>query len=296
MEIREQSRRLRQRGEVWLGWLGGHGRRWLYLIWQALKRTFGSDTGTVASSIGYYTLFSLFPLILLTVALASLYVDANVAQTEMIERLEFVAPGLGELLGQNIQSIVRARAPVTSLAVVILLWSASNIFAALTRAMDHVWDVDLSWTHSAFRQRGVAVLFVVFTGVVILVGSLYSGTFVTILNTFYPDVLRPYRPYASQIWATLVDIGLFAMLYRFLPHRKLSWREVLPGALLAGVTWQLVKWGFLSFIDVYLSRSNLVYGSLTTIIVFLTWTYVSSFIFLFGAYLNVAYVKSQSYP
>ncbi len=294
MELREQSRWLRQKGEEGAVWLGNNGRRWTVLTGLALQRTFASDTGTVASSIGYYTLFSLFPLILLTIAIASLYVEPGVAQTELMDRLEFITPGLGELLGQNIQSIVRARAPVTGVALIILMWAASNIFAALTRAMDHVWDDDdLSWRQLAVRHRGVAMLFVLFTGVIILVGSLYGHTIVAIVNTFYPDVLRPYRPFASQLWTTLVGIGLFAMLYRFLPHRKLRWRDVLPGAFVAGVVWQIVKWGFLSFIDIYLSRSNLVYGSLTTIIVFLTWTYVSSFIFLFGAYLNVVSVQSR---
>jgi membrane protein len=293
MAFREQSRRLWRRGEVWLFRLGDSGRRWSVLSGQALQRTFGSETGTVASSIGYYTLFSLFPLILLTVAIASLYVDPTVAQSEMMAQLEFITPGLGELLGQNIQSIVRARAPISGVAVLILLWAASNIFAALTQAMDRVWEVELPWSQSAFRQRGLAVFIVLFTGVIILMGSLYGGTVVAIVNTFYPDALRPYRPYASQLWAVLVNIGLFAMLYRFLPHRKLGWRDIMPGAITAGIVWQIGKWGFHSIIDVYLSRSNLVYGSLTTIIVFLTWTYVTSFIFLFGAYLNVVYVLSS---
>jgi len=229
---------------------------------------------------------------LLIIAISSLWVDPNVAELEIMKQLEFIAPGLGELLGQNIQSIVRARAPVSGLAVLILLWSASNIFAALTRAMDKVWAVKLPWS-SAFRHRGLAMLLVLFTGVLILMGSLYGGTVVTIVNLLYPDELRPYRPYTTQLWTLLVSVGLFAVLYRFLPHRKLGWREVLPGAIVAGLLWELVKRGFLSFIDVYLSRTNLVYGSLTTIIVFLTWTYVSSFIFLFGAYLNVAYVHNR---
>ncbi|KAA3655420.1 MAG: hypothetical protein DWQ04_33580, partial [Chloroflexi bacterium] len=50
---------------------------------------------------------------------------------------------------------------------------------------------------------------------------------------------------------------------------------------------------FLAFIGTYLSRSNLVYGSVTTIIVFLTWTYVSSIIFFFGSYLNVEYGRRK---
>lgn len=293
MKNMEQSRQmqLRRWGEICRRWLGVHGRRWGKVVVQALQSTLASDTGMIASSIGYYTLFSLFPLILLTVAIASLWVDPNVAELEIMHRLEFVAPGVSELLGRNIQSIVLARGPVSGVAVLILLWTSSNIFTALTKAMDKVWDVELPWSHSAWRHRGLAILIVLFTGIVILMGSLYGGTVVAVINSLYPDELRPYRPYASALWTTLAGVSLFAVLYRFLPHCKLGWRDVLPGALIAGLIWEIVKRSFLSFIDVYLSRTNFVYGSVATIIVFLTWTYVSGYVFLFGAYLNVAYFE-----
>lgn len=286
-----------RRSGDWLNRLSRHGRGWLWITFLGLRQTFASpDTSTIAASIGFYTLLSLFPLILLSVAIASLWVDPNVAELELMRRLEFVAPGLGDLLGQNIQSIVEARRAITGMAVLLLLWTASNIFTALTRAMDQVWGLDLPWSRSAFRHRGLAMLLVLFVGIALLVGSLYGGTVVTVVNSFYPDALRPLRPYTSKLWTTLLGIALFVLLYRFLPHRKLSWREVLPGALVAGMVWSLIKWGFLAIIDVYLSRSNLVYGSVTTIIVFLTWTYASSYIFLFGAYLNVAYVAMKLTP
>lgn len=292
-EWREHGRRLWQRSELYWAWFQEHGRQWFHIIWQALGQTFGSDTGLIASSIGYYTLLSLFPLILLVVAVASLWVDPNVAESEMMQQLEFIAPGLNELLGKNIESIINARSSVTSFALIMLLWTASNIFTALTRSMDKVWGVVLPWSYSAFRHRGLAMLLVLFTCILILLASLYGGTIVTVVNSFYPAGLRPYQPYTSQLWTTAVSITLFLTLYRFLPHNRLSWRDVLPGALVAGCTWEIVKRTFLMFIDVYLSRTNLVYGSVTTIIVFLTWTYVSCFIFLFGAYVNVAYVQSK---
>ena len=67
---------------------------------------------------------------------------------------------------------------------------------------------------------------------------------------------------------------------------KVGWREVLPGAVLAGILWQIAKQLFLYFVANYLSRSNLIYGSVGTIIAFLTWTYFSSLVLLIGAYLN----------
>ena len=73
--------------------------------------------------------------------------------------------------------------------------------------------------------------------------------------------------------AILLDIALFMLLYIMLPHGASTWREILPGAIGAGLLWELAKKAFLFFISTYISVSNLVYGSVAAIIAFLTWAY-----------------------
>ena len=83
------------------------------------------------------------------------------------------------------------------------------------------------------------------------------------------------------------------VLYLMLPHAASSWREILPGAIAAGLLWELAKRAFLFFISTYISISNLVYGSVAAIIAILTWAYLSSLILLFGAYLSVSYFQKR---
>ena len=71
-----------------------------------------------------------------------------------------------------------------------------------------------------------------------------------------------------------------------LPHGASTWREILPGAIGAGLLWELAKKAFLFFVSTYISVSNLVYGSVAAIIAFLAWAYLSGLIFLFGALLS----------
>ncbi|NJN53453.1 MAG: YihY/virulence factor BrkB family protein [Anaerolineae bacterium] len=197
---RTRSRLLWQRTEVYWNRFASNGRFWLRAVLKAIHQTVGGETSMIASSIGYYTLMSLFPLILLTVAISSSWVDANVAEMELMKPLEFLAPGSSELLGQNIESVVRARAPITGVAVLLLLWSASNIFKALTHSQDYVWKIELPWSQTTWRHRGLAMLLVLFTSIFVLMASLYGGTAVAVLNSLYPDTLRPYRPYTTQLW------------------------------------------------------------------------------------------------
>jgi membrane protein len=81
------------------------------------------------------------------------------------------------------------------------------------------------------------------------------------------------------------------VLYMLLPHGAAGWREILPGALAAGLLWELAKKAFLFFVATYISVSNLIYGSVTAIMAFLLWAFLSGLIFLFGAFVSVAYYR-----
>ena len=73
----------------------------------------------------------------------------------------------------------------------------------------------------------------------------------------------------------------------------MRWPDVLLGAVVAGLLWEVAKRIFLLLVTNYLTLSNLVYGSVTTIIAFLAWAYASSLIFLLGGYVNVRYRRRR---
>jgi membrane protein len=112
-----------------------------------------------------------------------------------------------------------------------------------------------------------------------------------ILLTWLPVQMIPIMSGTSLMLAILSDIALFMVLYLMLPHGTSTWREILPGAIAAGLLWELAKKTFLLFITSYMTASNLIYGSVAAIIAILTWAYLSGLIFLFGAYLSVAYLQ-----
>jgi membrane protein len=259
---------------------------WGRLAWCAIQDALAPESQLIASSIGYYTLFSVFPLTLLVFAIASNWLDPLLAETRIVAELEFIVPGLEAMLGENLQNIAAARGPVTGIAALMLVWSASSMFNVLTRAMDRIWGADINHRRSIWRHRTLAVAMVLVITLLLLVGSTIEGTILTIINSLLPEGLAGIGPYTTRFWAVFLNIVLFALLYYFLPHVKMRWREVLPGAIFAGFLWQGAKYLFLYFVANYLSRSNLVYGSVGTIIAFLTWTYISSLILLCGAYLN----------
>lgn len=264
---------------------------WIKLLWRAGWDSFSRETSLLSAAISYYALFSLFPLTLLTVAIASLWLDPLAAESEIVSQLEFAAPGLGVLLGENLQRIVSSRGPITGTAVLMLLWSASNIFGVLTNAMDKLWGVE--YGRSVWRHRGLAMGLVLIISSLLLVASTVSDTVVTILNVITLPGEELIRFWMTQLLYLLLDVVLFGLLYYYLPHIKLRWRDVAPGAVAGGLLWEGAKYFFLDFVTGYLNRSNLVYGSLAAITAFLTWTYFSGLIFVFGARVNIGYKEMR---
>ena len=276
---------------VWHGmdWLDRQTRGWFLILFESLRDALSFQSSLYAAGTAYFTLLSVFPLILLTVAIASFWLEPFLDVEAILERLEFVIPALDDLLGANLEQLVQARGAVTRLSAVLLIWSASSIFYMLTRAMDNIWEGAM--VRPAWRHRALAILVALGLSVLLLIGSFAWTVVVPIVNRMLPDRLIPVSPYLSVLAAGLLSVTFFTLLYRMLPHAKLEWRDVIIGAVLAGLLWELAKHIFIFFVGNFLTTSNLVYGSLTTIIAFLTWAYVSMLIFLFGGHVNERYKR-----
>ncbi|MBC8335360.1 MAG: YihY/virulence factor BrkB family protein [Anaerolineales bacterium] len=267
-----------------------------FAIWRkALKETLSLNSVLAAAGMAYFAFLSLFPVILLIVAVASRWFDPLWVENELITQLEFIIPGFTQLLGANIARVVQARGSVTATALVLLVWSGSTLFSIVARILDRIWNGRN--LRPRIRSRGLALLFVGGFSIVIF-PLLFVGTWVTpLLKGLLPDLpLLLYRD-MGELFSVLGNILLFGLLYRLLPHAGPRWREVWVGAIPAGILWAIAKRVFVSYTARYLLASNLVYGSVSTIIAFLAWVHISGLILFFGAYLGVEYgEKEKSVP
>jgi membrane protein len=288
-KMTEKMARFRQQGFLRARRLNQQTNGWLGMLADAAGKALNPDSSITAAAIAYFALFSLFPITLLSISIASFSLGPLMDQQVILQRLEFIAPALGQLLGQNIDEIIRTRGPVTGVASVGLIWSASTVFYTLTQTLNGIWSNNRR--RAVWKRRGLAILFVLaFVGPALFLASL-AGSLITSLRAWLPEQIIPIAGGLSFVVAIFLDVALFMLLYILLPHGAATWREILPGALAAGLLWELAKKAFLFIVSSYLSVSNLVYGSVSAIIAFLVWAYLSGILFLFGAYLSAAYYQ-----
>jgi membrane protein len=282
---------LKQRSEEGVQSLDSRSRGWLSVLGASFLDVLSFQNSLHAAAIAYFTLFSVFPLAVLTVAIATFWLDAPMTGGDIIARLEFAVPGLNRLLGDTLERIISNRASLTRIAAITLLWSASSVFYVLTRALDAIWETETQ--RPAWRHRALALLVTLSVSLVLLSISLISSVIIGIINRLLPDLLAQGAPVLVELVVALINILLFALLYTYLPHARLRLIDMFPGAIVGGLLWDLAKRLFLLYVTGYLPATNLLYGSVTTIVAVLIWVYASSLIFLYGGYVNAHYRRLQ---
>lgn len=266
------------------------GKEFIAVI-KATGREFGKDdAGNMAAALTYYAFFSLFPLLILAITLAAVFVSSPADATRFIfDNMAQLLPGSGDTLSKALDVAFKSRNNAGILALVgvaTLVFSATGAFEALDKAVNRAWktektpDFITSKIISFFMMAGLALVLSV---------SFIITTALTTTRAITSDVLGEV-PGSDIFWQTVtfaasVAIAFlgFLLIYRFLPRCDVLFKDVWLGALLAALVWSLLKEGFAYYLGSSFANYNAVYGTLGTVVAILTWIYLSSLIILAGA-------------
>lgn len=272
------------------------------LLREAAQRWGADRCDRLGAALSCYALFSLFPLVLLSVtSLGWLLGDDPGRRAAVVALFDTTgAPAVRALLDDTLASMQRnhaARGVGTIVGLATLLFGASGAFSELDDALNGIWRVAPArrsgigqYLLGLARDRAVAFLLVVAVAVVLL-ASLITSTMVTALGRAVDGVLpiawfwRPVELGASLALSTLV----LALLFRVLPRAAVAWRDVLGGALVTAVLLAVLK-KLLAYYLVHIA-SYAAYGAAGAMLGLLTWIYSTSLVLYFGAELTRVYAE-----
>lgn len=252
------------------------------VIVRATEKSNEDHAKDMAASIAFFGFFSLFPLLVGVVAGASFFIDRDKIESHLDRMLAGEFPGSADFLRTNIEALTDLRGAAGVASVVGLLWSASKMFGALSRGMNLALGIPKGQPFYVSKLRYFAMTIIVSLVLFLAVGgSMALDVFTQIdLTRFGLD-----STVFDSIWSRLTSfVFIFAtllLLYTIVPYKRSPWRELLPGALVAALLFELLKALFVLYLD---NARNLeaVYGSLSSIIVLLLWLYFSARVVLFG--------------
>jgi membrane protein len=263
---------------------------WKRILGHTLHEFHENDLFTSAAAMSYFGLLTLFPVLLLLLALS----DQLGVGRELIVRVVEIYPASREFLQDTLRSFENVRGSVVLSCIGILLWAGSWVFAVIERALNRMWNTR---PRKFLRGRAVTIAMIGGVGLLLVTSVVITSMLVTLRQAAaqMPLYLLERIPLlvfiGSAFWqlilafsSLLLTFSLFVLVYRFMPNLKLTLRETLPGALAAGLLWEEAKYIFASSLRYF--HYDQIYGSVGAVIALMTWSYVSSLILLFGAQLT----------
>ena len=269
------------------------------LGWRVFKELGDDDAAHLSAGVAYYSVFSVFPLLLGLLAISGTVFTSITLQEQFLDYVTESMPGSKEFVTTNIEELVRFRGALGIGAILGLLWSGSSAFGAMSRAINRAWDVDkdrpfyVAKTLHIIIALGVGILFLLssFASVAIELLLNYSRDLGLTGHKFFLDFGLGNLMLKAIPWS--ITLAVFLLLYRFVPNCKTYWRYVWTGAVVAAILFEASKGIFMWYL-VNVANYELIYGSVASMMVLMSWAYVSAFILILGAEISSEYGRMRN--
>ncbi len=269
-------------------------------IWKIIKQAFsqfGPDKLTkLSGSLAYCTVFSFGPLLVVIIAISSLFLGREAIEGKIYGQLAgFVGKESALQLQQVITnaSIAGKGTMAAIIGGITLLIGATTVFAEIQDSINGIWGLRpkprKGWV-KMLQNRFLSFSVIVSLGFLLLV----SLAVATLLEAFsgqlksrFPDISVVLFYILNQLITLAVSALIFAVIFKVLPDAKIKWRDIIGGAIATALLFMLGKFG----ISYYISKTNVgtTYGAAGSLVILLVWVYYSSIILYFGAEFTKAY-------
>jgi membrane protein len=243
------------------------------------------DGPSVASSMAYFAILSLFQVVVLGVIVFSLLIGEGEARRIVIGRLESALPLEAGTVTAVVESIIESRGGVTIVSVPLLAWGAIGFFAALSTGVGRAFATS---TRRPFWQDKLIALFLLGGSGLLTLIAVSIGLAESIAARLAERI-----PGGGRGGQLLVDLLGFALpillvliallvIYRVVPNRSVTFRQVLPGAIVATILFTVLRASF-TWYATDVARYESFFGPISTVISLLVFLHFASMVVLLGA-------------
>lgn len=257
-----------------------HGRRWLAFPYAVIKK-FGEDSSSnLAVVITYYTFFSIFPLLLALASVLGFVLHGHPSwQTSIESSAVHNFPLISGPLPEHGSVIIIV------IGTLLALYSGLSVAKAAQNAWDTVYCVP-KHERPGFLPKNLRALRLVVVGGLGLIATTVVSSSVASASAIGLNV-GPALSVLSYAVTLVLNTLLFAVVFRWLTVRKVTFRQMLPGAALSAAAFEILQAIASAFIAHKLKGAKPTYGAFGAVIVLLSWFYLQSQVLLLAAQVNV---------
>lgn len=270
-------------------------RKIISFIKELMNELTNDNAPILAAAQAYYYLLSIVPLLILVLAILP-YLDID--PDNAIQLIGSALPSeMAEVLQDTIFTIISTPSGgLLTIGIIGTIWSASNGMNAFILATNAAYNIT---EKRSFINRRVQSVLLTFGMIIALVATLVLPVFGEVIMNFVSLFIVIPSDYEILFFMVRSLVGfvimalVLASLYYFAPNLKLPFKLVLPGAIFAIISWQVISWGFAYYISNF-GNFSATYGSLGGIIILMLWFFLTGLILVIGAEINAIYYNRKS--
>jgi membrane protein len=269
-------------------------------IWNLTRKSVEAWVDDYAPSMGaalaYYTLFSIAPLLIIAIAMAGLVFGQEAARGEIVVQIQGLIGQEGAIAVQGLLKSANEPARdvfLTVVSIITLVIGATTVFAELQSDLDRIWRVPAPAKENGIwvllRTRLLSFGLVLGLGFLLLVSLVISAA-IAALGKWWNGVFEGWEALLQALnfgISLATTTLLFALIYKIMPRARIAWRDVLVGAGVTALLFEIGKF----LISLYLGKTSMAsgFGAAGSLVVLLVWVYFAAQIFLLGAEFTWAY-------
>ncbi len=251
-----------------------------------------------SASLSYYTIFSLAPLLLLMISLASIFFGKDAIQGQVFGEINGL---IGNQAAAQIQDVIKNMelSGKTTFALIVggitLLIGATTVFGEIQDSINIIWKVRAkpkrSWL-KWIKDRLLSSSLIAGLGFLLIVSLMVNGILLALsewLKNYFPDVTLIIFQIINILISFSVITALFAVIFKVLPDAKIAWKDVGAGAFFTACLFMLGRFLIGLYID--FSGTGSAYGAAGSLIIILVWVYYTAAILYFGAEFTKIYAE-----
>lgn len=243
------------------------------------------DIAAYAGSCAYFFVISLVPLLIL---ISSTLPYTTLTQQDLAKAITEITPDFADdIVLKLIDETYGESVAVFSISALATIWAGALGMLSVIKGLNCINGVQEKRNY--FYLRAIAGLYTL-AMIAIMLGILMIMVFEKIVRTIavshFPRLLYivSLSVYFKFLVVLIIGTFLFALIYTFVPGRRMKFIRQLPGAIFSAVAWYFFSWMFSVYVD--FSGHFSVYGSIATLLIMMIWLYFCIYIFLIGAYIN----------
>jgi membrane protein len=264
-------------------WLLRH--RWTRVLRQSMVGFLQHEALQNAGSMAYFSILSVFQLLVLGVVVLSYLVGEGEAREFIIQQIRAGSPLDAGTIGSILDAIIESRGGISLVGLIFLIWSALGVFSAVSQGIGRAFAV--AKPRRFWQDKLIGLLLMTVTGL-LGVASIVIGIVTGIAQSAWADVLSGI-PGANLALSSIgfalplvLSFTAFLVLYRVVPNRPVTLHEVLPGAVTATLLWTVLRIGF-TFYATNIANYDTAFGPISAAISLLVFLYFASVVVLLGA-------------